>query len=137
LAVVTWLSNPYAALLLVLPLNFWMLLVEREARLRRGLAVAMVAASLVPVALVFAVYAVGLSMSPIEVPWFWLLAVAGGQSSVPAALCWSVGAGTAAAAVMLALRPAHEDRERPVTVRGPLTYAGPGSLGGTESAMRR
>jgi hypothetical protein len=24
-----------------------------------------------------------------------------------------------------------------VTVRGPLTYAGPGSLGGTESALRR
>jgi hypothetical protein len=25
----------------------------------------------------------------------------------------------------------------PVTVRGPVTYAGPGSLGGTESAIRR
>ena len=137
LAVITWLSNPYAALLLVLPLNFWLLLVEREVRLRRGLALALVAASLVPVGLVLAVYAIDLSMSPAEVPWFWMLAVAGGQISVPAALCWSVGAGTAAAAVALALRPAHEDRERQVTVRGPLTYAGPGSLGGTESAMRR
>jgi hypothetical protein len=25
----------------------------------------------------------------------------------------------------------------PITVRGPKTYAGPGSLGGTESALRR
>jgi hypothetical protein len=24
-----------------------------------------------------------------------------------------------------------------VTIRGPLSYAGPGSLGGTESALRR
>ena len=76
-------------------------------------------------------------MSPARSRGSGLLAVAGGQISVPAALCWSVGAGTAAAAVVLALRPAHEDRERPVTVRGPLSYAGPGSLGGTESAMRR
>jgi hypothetical protein len=28
-----------------------------------------------------------------------------------------------------------EPQERP-TIRGPLTYAGPGSLGGTESALR-
>ena len=27
--------------------------------------------------------------------------------------------------------------ETVVTIRGPLTYAGPGSLGGTESALRR
>ena len=29
-----------------------------------------------------------------------------------------------------------EPDERPA-IRGPLTYAGPGSLGGTESALRR
>ena len=106
LALVAWLSNPYAAVLLVLPLNFWLLLVERETRLRRGFALALIAASLVPVALVVAVYAIDLSMSPAEVPWFWLLAVAGGQISVPAALCWSLGAGAAVAAVVLVVRPA-------------------------------
>ena len=31
---------------------------------------------------------------------------------------------------------AHDD-DIPITVRGPKSYAGPGSLGGTESALRR
>ena len=114
LAVVTWISNPYAALLLVLPLNFWLLVAERDTRLRRGLALALVAVSLAPVVLVAAVYASDLSMSLVEIPWFWLLAVAGGQITIPAAMCWSLGAGAATGAVLLALRPAH-DRERPVT----------------------
>jgi hypothetical protein len=29
------------------------------------------------------------------------------------------------------------DDDLPITVRGPRSYAGPGSLGGTESALRR
>jgi hypothetical protein len=29
------------------------------------------------------------------------------------------------------------DDGAPLTIRGPLSYAGPGSLGGTESALRR
>ena len=47
------------------------------------------------------------------------------------------------AAVRVALssdRPSQEREqggETVVTIRGPLTYAGPGSLGGTESALRR
>jgi hypothetical protein len=30
-----------------------------------------------------------------------------------------------------------EEPEPRAAIRGPLTYAGPGSLGGTESALRR
>jgi len=41
----------------------------------------------------------------------------------------------AAVLVVLARQPRPE--EMPVTVRGPITYAGPGSLGGTKSALRR
>jgi hypothetical protein len=33
--------------------------------------------------------------------------------------------------------PADGDGAVPITVRGPAGYAGPGSLGGTESALRR
>jgi len=33
--------------------------------------------------------------------------------------------------------PPHEAADARITVRGPVTYAGPGSLGGTESALRR
>ena len=39
--------------------------------------------------------------------------------------------------VRRAERRAGPEEPRPVTVRGPVTYAGPGSLGGTESALRR
>jgi hypothetical protein len=136
LAWVSWAGNPYAALLLVLPANLWLLLAE-GARPRRALAAALVLASLAPVGLVIAAYADALAMGPGEVPWYWMLAVAGGAVSVPAALLWSVGAGAAVAALLLALRGAPADGERPVTVRGPLSYAGPGSLGGTDSAVRR
>jgi hypothetical protein len=44
------------------------------------------------------------------------------------------------AAVLVALRSrpaAAAPEEQVITMRGPLTYAGPGSLGGTESALRR
>ena len=48
-------------------------------------------------------------------------------------------AGCALSLVLIAARSATqaEPEERPVTVRGPVTYAGPGSLGGTKSALRR
>jgi hypothetical protein len=42
-----------------------------------------------------------------------------------------------AAAVLVALARQPRPEEVPVTVRGPVGYAGPGSLGGTESALRR
>ena len=35
------------------------------------------------------------------------------------------------------LAPPTAARGEPISTRGPLTYAGPGSLGGTESALRR
>jgi hypothetical protein len=41
--------------------------------------------------------------------------------------------------ISIALSALREPRAEPVpvTVRGPITYAGPGSLGGTKSALRR
>jgi hypothetical protein len=41
---------------------------------------------------------------------------------------------------LIALRALRQPRSAPtppVSVRGPVSYAGPGSLGGTESALRR
>jgi hypothetical protein len=51
----------------------------------------------------------------------------------------SLTAGSFAAAAGLLLRRGAigPDQREEVTVRGPLSYAGPGSLGGTESALRR
>jgi len=49
----------------------------------------------------------------------------------------SLVAGTIVSAAIVSLRVGTGRRPRDVTVRGPVTYAGPGSLGGTESALRR
>ena len=137
LAWVAWLSNPYAALLLVLPLNVWLLLCAERVAVRRSLAVMLVLASVAPVAMVLGLYASDLSMRFAEVPWFWMLAVAGGAVSLPALLAWSLGAGLVTAALTLAARRQPDAGDKAVTVRGPLSYAGPGSLGGTDSARRR
>jgi hypothetical protein len=57
---------------------------------------------------------------------------------------WCLTLGCLAGAVLVALgssppRIAEPDAAdgTPITVRGPMSYAGPGSLGGTESALRR
>ena len=72
-----------------------------------------------------------------------VLLVAGGHVGFAAALLWTLALGCAAATVMLAvtisspsLGSGGEDDDE-ITIRGPLSYAGPGSLGGTESALRR
>jgi len=39
--------------------------------------------------------------------------------------------------VRIVRQPRAQPAEVPITMRGPISYAGPGSLGGTRSAMRR
>ncbi len=75
--------------------------------------------------------------------WTATLLLAGGHVGVLAALIWSCAFGCAVAISLVALTPPADPLglgtpEHPeVTIRGPLSYAGPGSLGGTESALRR
>jgi hypothetical protein len=69
--------------------------------------------------------------------------VAGGHVGIGSAVLWSIGFGCAAAALSVAaVAPPDPLGPRPaepmeITIRGPMSYAGPGSLGGTESALRR
>ena len=67
------------------------------------------------------------------------LLIAGHGISLAATLEWSVFLGCllTAAGVLVALVRQPRPEQAPVTVRGPVGYAGPGSLGGTESALRR
>ena len=66
-----------------------------------------------------------------------LLAAVGGQVGLAGALAWSLLAGCLSAVLAIVLRKPLRDTVPPGPVtRGPLTYAGPGSLGGTESALR-
>jgi hypothetical protein len=135
---VLWLRNPYAALLLVPAAHLWLLAVAPEVRLPRPASLGLVLLGLVPLGVAAAVLAGQLGLDAPEAAWAALLLVAGGHVGPAAWLGWSVlaGCGVAAALVAIRLRP-DERLPQQVTVRGPLHYAGPGSLGGTKSALRR
>ncbi len=67
-----------------------------------------------------------------------LLLVGSATGSAWTAVLSSMLAGTlVSAAIVWMARAPVEVADEPITVRGPVTYAGPGSLGGTESALRR
>jgi hypothetical protein len=68
-----------------------------------------------------------------------VLLIGGGGFGMLAAIEWSLYLGCAVSVIAIARGAARESRPEPlpVTIRGPVTYAGPGSLGGTKSAIRR
>jgi hypothetical protein len=140
-ALAIWASNPFAALLLIPALHLWMWIVDPDRRIPRPARLAMLIAGGAPVALVVLYYALALGLTPLGVAWEGVLLLAGGHVGIATAVQWSVVLGCSASIVAIVLRmPRIERRQEPVvpvTVRGPVTYAGPGSLGGTESALRR
>jgi hypothetical protein len=138
-ATLVWVRNPYAAAALIPALHVWLFALAPDLRMRAVPRVALVALSLLPVALVAAIVARALGLGPLDAAWELLLLVAGGHISLLGLALWSLLAGCAAAALIVAAHagaPAAGD-DAPITVRGPRSYAGPGSLGGTESALRR
>lgn len=138
-ALAAWAVNPFAGALIVPALHAWSLAVAPEPRLRTPLRVVLLLLGLLPPLAVAASYASQFGYGPLETAWSGALLVAGGGLSVPAALGWSVLLGTGAGAAASVLRGArhHEPEPGAAPVRGPGRYAGPGSLGGTESALRR
>jgi Peptidase family M28 len=142
-AAIVWLLNPVAALLLLPAVHLWLLVVSPELRPRPPAALAIVLAALIPLALLIAFYADQLGLGIGRLAWMAVLLVAGGHVGLPAVLLWSLALGCASAAAMLALSTASAiagEDDRPsgeITIRGPMSYAGPGSLGGTQSALRR
>jgi hypothetical protein len=142
LALAVWAANPFAGLLLVPALHLWLVALAPAARIGRALRVAMLALGFALPLVVVAYYFVSLGFGPLGAAWTALLMVAGGQLGLPAALltCLLLGAAVGAAANVAEILKAKIDRTLPptrITVRGPATYAGPGSLGGTDSALSR
>ncbi len=82
-----------------------------------------------------------LSMDPVSGAWYLFLLVTGGHVSVPSALVGCVLAGVLSSVVAIARAPREAPPQGPrpelPSVRGPASYAGPGSLGGTSSALPR
>ncbi|MGI8411321.1 MAG: hypothetical protein ACR2LV_01720 [Solirubrobacteraceae bacterium] len=138
-ALAIWVSNPFAAALMLPALHLWMWVVAPDVRLRPAVRLALLAIGFAPPVLVAVYYAKVLGLDPLGVLWNGTLLLAGGQVSVLAGIEWSVVLGCAVSALVIAVGAARGDRAvpAPVTVRGPITYAGPGSLGGTKSALRR
>ena len=138
-----WVVNPFAALLLLPALHLWLLLASPELRpARAGSRSRSWRSALLPLALLVVFYAHQLGLGPGGVAWTAVLLLAGGHVGVLAALLWSLASAAPWPPRMLALGPAPAPRlaaddEAEITIRGPLSYAGPGSLGGTESALRR
>ncbi len=143
LACIVWVFNPYAALLIVPGLHLLLPVASPERRPRPIAGLALLLLALIPLALLLAFYARELGYGPGELVWTATLLLAGGHIGVLAAAGWSIACGCAVAIALLALTPPADpiglgpDDEHPqVSIRGPLSYAGPGSLGGTESALR-
>ena len=135
-----WLRNPYAAALLVPGAHALLAVIAPEVRLRRGLAVGLVVVAAAPFLIVDLSIAGQLGLSPPDFGWFCVLLVAGGVVGPLGWVIWSLVLACLVAALLVALRSRSSvtPQETPqITVRGPVSYAGPGSLGGTESALRR
>jgi hypothetical protein len=81
-----------------------------------------------------------LRLGPHELAWGAALGAGSGAGAGTTLLFAGLLAGAAGVLrVALARRRSgeHGSRAAEIRTRGPLTYAGPGSLGGTESALRR
>ena len=140
LAALVWVVNPYAAALLLPAAHLWLFAAAPATRLRRWAGAAAVAIGLAPFAVVILYYALALRLDPLAEAWMAVLATASGQLSFAAAVV--VGGVLACLAGLLTVMRTRRRVQagvepEPLVTRGPLTYAGPGSLGGTESALRR
>ena len=139
LTVIVWLENPYSALLLVPALHLWLWLSQPGARSRRWGVVALLLVAVVPGVLLLLYYAIAYQLSPLGFAWS-LALMPGGPLPIVAAVCWTVALGCLVSAIVIGRRGLQAVAVMPeavVSVRGPTSYAGPGSLGGTKSALRR
>jgi hypothetical protein len=135
--VVVWVSNPYAAVILLPAAHLWVLVALADVRPPPWARWAALAGGLLAPALVAVHYVRAFDLGPLDALWNALLLPAGGRMGVGGALLWSVLLGCLASLVAVLRARPPEVTDRRLTLRGPRSYAGPGSLGGTSSALRR
>ncbi len=144
-AVIAWVFDPYTALVIVPALHLLLPIASPERRPRPLAGLALIALALVPLALLMFFYAHEFGYGTGLFAWSAVLLLAGGHVGLLAAALWSICGGCLVAIARLALTPPADpvgggndfDQRGEITIRGPLSYAGPGSLGGTRSALRR
>lgn len=133
---VLWLANPFAALVLVPAVHLWMLAMVAGAR--PPVRAVLVALGLVAPLGVALYYLARLSLDPLEGAWYLFLLVTGHHVGLFSALlgCVLLGLlGSTLAVALAQMRAGEPPPPQGPRLRGPAGYAGPGSLGGTESAI--
>jgi hypothetical protein len=137
-----WVTNPYAGLMLVPVAHLWLLALLLAGPPPRRLRALLLGLGALPPLLVAIYYLFALSIDPLEGAWYLLLLVTGHTVAPGTAFVGCVMLGTLCATAELVYRqpgvaPDDEPPPEGPSVYGPGAYAGPGSLGGTESALRR
>jgi hypothetical protein len=138
--VVLFFVNPFAAFLALPALHLWMLATLLDPPPARRVRALLVAGGLLLPAIVAAYYCLRLSMDPLSGAWYLLLLVTGHAVGLITALLGCVLLGVLTAVVWISRakpEPAEPEAPEGPRVYGPGAYAGPGSLGGTESAIGR
>jgi hypothetical protein len=139
-AILLWLANPFTAALIVPGLHLWTWAVGTRVRPPRLAMTALILAGLAVPAAAIVYYARTLGLGPADTVWSAVQQLAGGSVGLGLAIESSLVLGCLTSLGLITVRStrgAKRPEEVPVTVRGPVTYAGPGSLGGTRSALRR
>jgi hypothetical protein len=136
-----WLVNPFAGLLAVPAAHLWMLTVVTRPAPPRRLRGVLIALGVAPAALVAIYYMFALSVDPLHGAWYLLMLVTGHSVGILLSLigCLMLAAACGTAEIAWRLPDEDESEQGPQgpAVYGPGSYAGPGSLGGTQSALRR
>jgi hypothetical protein len=128
--------NPFTALLLVPAAHLCLLAALSESPRRALLAAALVSGALALPVLAILYYGARFDLG-LSLQSYPLLVVSTAAGSVGSAILGSLVAGSLTASALLAVGGGRPRTAPEITVRGPVSYAGPGSLGGTESALRR
>jgi hypothetical protein len=141
-SLILWFVNPFAALVMVPAAHLWMLATLADPLPPPRARLVLIAGGLLPPLLVALYYLVRLSVDPLSGAWYLLLLVTGHGVGLVTSLVACVMLGALAAVISISRSARQEpSQERPQgragPVYGPGSYAGPGSLGGTESALRR
>ncbi len=136
-----WLLNPYAGLLAVPAAHLWLLACLLRPLPRRRVRLILIGLGLLPLLFVAVYYLFTLKLDPLSGAWYLLMLVTGHSVALPISLLACLLMGAACGAFEIAWRAPGEEStppsgERP-SVYGPGAYAGPGSLGGTRSALGR
>lgn len=122
--------DPLTALLLMPFVHLGPWLADPARAPSRRISALVLVATAVPLLVVIGFLAADFSTGPLQIAWMLALVFAGGSAGVGGVLITTLFAALFVSVAILSFQPRPEP-EAVVTTRGPVSYAGPGSLGGT------